>query len=135
MGYTFDSDAKYNKLHAWVRIDDGLAVVGISDYAQQRLSDVMWVEIPAVGAYINQGEAIGYVESIKASGEAYSPVSGEIVEVNPALAAAPDLINRDPYGQAWFAKLRLSRPEELAGLMNSEVYEAFVVEEEQAGGH
>jgi glycine cleavage system H protein len=135
MSYTYDFDAKYHKLHTWVRMENGLAVVGVSDYAQQRLSDVMWVELPAVGAAIAQGDAVCYIESIKSSGEAYSPVSGEVVEVNQELAATPDLINRDPYGQAWLAKLRPGRPDELAGLMNAESYEAFVTEEEQTGGH
>jgi glycine cleavage system H protein len=135
MSYTYDLDAKYNKLHAWVKIDNGLAVVGVSDYAQQRLSDVMWVELPAIGAAIAQGDAVCYIESIKASGEAYSPISGEVVEVNSALTEKPDLINNDPYGQAWLAKLRPTRLEELAVLMDAGAYEAFVIEEEETGGH
>jgi glycine cleavage system H protein len=135
MSYTYDPNAKYNQLHAWVRMDNDLAVVGVSDYAQQRMSDVMWVELPAVGAVLAQGDAVGFIESIKASGEAYSPVSGEVVEVNKALEAKPDLINQDPYGQAWLAKLRPTQPGQLNGLMNAEAYEAFVIEEEQTGGH
>ncbi len=135
MSYIYELDAKYHKLHTWVRLEGELAVVGISDYAQQRLSDVMWVELPSVGAIVGQGEAVCYIESIKSSGEAYAPVSGEVVEVNSALATKPDLMNQDPYGQAWVAKLRPTHLEELAGLMGAEDYEAFVIEEEQTGGH
>jgi glycine cleavage system H protein len=135
MTYTYDLDARYHELHTWVRVDGDVAVVGVSDYAQQRLSDVMWVELPAVGASIAQGDAVCYIESIKSSGEAYAPISGEVVEVNRALEGKPDLLNRDPYGEAWVAKLRLSRPSELDGLMGPGAYEKFVTEEVETGGH
>ncbi len=135
MGYQYDVVAKYSPTHAWVRLDGALAVVGVSDYAQKQLSDVMWVELPAVGATIAAGDSMAVIESVKASGDAYSPISGEVVEVNQALGARPELINQDPYGQAWLAKLRPARPDELAGLMDATAYEAFVLEEEQQGGH
>lgn len=135
MSHIYDLDSRYHKLHTWVRLDGDLAVVGITDYAQERLSDVMWVELPAVGATVAQGEALCFIESIKSSGEAYAPISGEVIEVNPALTAKPDLMNRDPYGEAWVAKVRPARPEEFAGLMGAEAYEAYVIEEEQTGGH
>jgi len=135
MGYTYDAQAKYARSHAWVRLDGEFAVVGVSDYAQQRLSDVMWVEVSRPGTVITSGEPVGEIESVKASGDAYSPVSGEVIEVNEALGAQPDLINRDPYGQGWLAKLRLSSPTELMSLMDASAYEAFVLEEETTGGH
>lgn len=135
MTYTYDSNARYHKLHTWVRMDGDLAVVGVSDYAQQRLSDVMWVELPAVGASLSQGDAVCFIESIKSSGEAYAPISGEVIEANRSLESKPDLLNQDPYGEAWVAKLRLTRPEELDGLMGAVAYEAFVAEEETTGGH
>jgi len=135
MGYTYDQRAKYAHTHAWVRLEGELAVIGVSDYAQQQLSDVMWVELPRIGFVVAAGDPIVAVESIKASGDAYSPISGEVVEVNTALEAKSDLINQDPYGQGWLAKLRPSRPTELTELMDAPAYEAFVVESEKTGGH
>ena len=135
MGYTYDQRAKYAHTHAWVRLEGELAVIGVSDYAQQQLSDVMWVELPRIGFVVAAGDPIVAVESVKASGDAYSPISGEVVEVNTALETKSDLINQDPYGQAWLAKLRPSRPMELAELMDAPAYEAFVVESETTGGH
>lgn len=136
MGYTYDQRARYAHTHAWVRLEGELAVIGVSDYAQQRLSDVMWVELPRIGSVVASGDPIGVIESIKASGDAYSPISGEVVEANAALEAKPDLINQDPYGQAWLAKLRPSRPTELTELMDAPAYEAYVLlEEEKTGGH
>ena len=121
--------------HAWVRLDSQLAVIGVSDYAQKQLSDVMWVELPALGTVLAKGDVLSAIESIKASGEVYSPITGEVVEVNVALEATPDLINRDPYGEAWLAKLRPGGPAELDDLMDAHAYQAFVAEEDQTGGH
>ena len=135
MGYQYDLAAKYSRTHAWVRLDGALAVVGVSDYAQKQLSDVMWVELPKVGATVTAGDSIAVIESVKATDDAYSPISGEVVEVNPALEAKPELINQDPYGQAWLAKLRPAQPDELAQLMDARAYEDFVQEEVQQGGH
>jgi glycine cleavage system H protein len=135
MGYTYDQRAKYARTHAWVRLEGELAVIGVSDYAQHQLSDVMSVELPRIGSVVAAGDPIVAVESIKASGDAYSPISGEVVEVNMALEARSDLINQDPYGRAWLAKLRPSRPTELTELMDAPAYEAFVVESETTGGH
>ena len=135
MTYTYDSDARYHKLHTWVRLDGDAAVVGVSDYAQQRLSDVMWVELPAVGSVLRQGETLCFIESIKSSGEAYAPVSGEVIEVNGALESKSELVNRSPYGEGWIARVRLAHPEELEGLMAPTAYGAFVDEEERTGGH
>ena len=134
MGYTYDQRAKYAHTHAWVRLEGELAVIGVSDYAQQQLSDVMWVELPRIGFVVAAGDPIVVIESVKASGDAYSPISGEVVEVNMALEARSDLINQDPYGRAWLAKLRPSRPAELTELMDAPAYETFV-ENEKAGGH
>jgi glycine cleavage system H protein len=135
MSYTYDPDARYTRSHTWVRLDGQLAVIGVSDYAQKHLSDVMWVELPAPGTVLAEGDVLSEVESIKASGEVYAPVAGEVVEVNAALASTPDLINRDPYGEAWLAKVRPADAADLEDLMDVQAYEAFVVEEEQTGGH
>lgn len=135
MGYKYDLQARYANTHAWVRLEGELAVIGVSDYAQQQLSDVMWVELPRIGTIVASGDPIVAIESVKSSSDAYSPISGEVVEVNTALETKSDLINHDPHGQGWLAKLRPSRPEELAELMDAPAYEAFVLEEEKAGRH
>lgn len=135
MGYQYDLAAKYSQTHAWVRLDGALAVVGVTDYAQKQLSDVMWVELPKVGAMVAAGDSMAVIESVKATDDAYSPVSGEVVEVNPVLEGKPELVNKDPFGQAWLAKVRLTQPAELDQLMDAAAYEAFVQEEVEKGGH
>jgi glycine cleavage system H protein len=123
------STLRYTKDHEWVRVDGDLAVVGISDYAQSQLGDVVYVELPEIGQRVEQGKQAAVVESVKAASEVYAPVSGEVVAVNDGLAADPATVNADPIGEGWFLKLRLADPKELDALMDEEAYRRFVEEQ------
>ncbi len=117
---------KYTKSHEWVSVDgSGLATVGISDYAQGALGDVVFVDLPAVGTVAKATGEIAVVESVKAASDIYSPVSGEVVEVNSALQGSPDLINSSPLGEGWLYRLKLSDPAELDGLLDETAYAAL----------
>ena len=120
------SGLKYSKDHEWVRVEGDVGTVGISDYAQEQLGDVVYVELPEVGRAVAQNEEAAVVESVKAASEVYAPVSGEVVEVNQALEDEPALVNGDPTGEGWFLKLRLSAPGELDGLMDDAAYAEYV---------
>ena len=120
------SGLKYSKDHEWVRVEGDIGTVGISDYAQDQLGDVVYVELPEVGRTVAQNEEAAVVESVKAASEVYAPVSGEVVEVNQALEDDPALVNGDPTGEGWFLKLRLSAPGELDGLMDDAAYAEYV---------
>lgn len=120
------SGLKYSKDHEWVRVEGDVGTVGISDYAQEQLGDVVYVELPEVGRTVAQNEEAAVVESVKAASEVYAPVSGEVVEANQALEDDPALVNSDPTGEGWFLKLRLSAPGELDGLMDEVAYADFV---------
>ena len=122
-------DLRYTKEHEWVRLEGDTATVGITDHAQQELGDIVYAELPKVGARVEQGQTLGSVESVKAVSDIYSPVSGEVVEVNEALAQAPEKINQDPYGEAWLAKLRVSAPDEVSKLLSAAEYESYVASE------
>jgi glycine cleavage system H protein len=135
MSYKFDPKARYTKSHEWVRVEGNVAVIGVSDYAQHLLSDVVYVELPEVGDTVTAGESLGTVESVKAAEDANAPISGEVVEVNTALEDSPEWVNEDPYGKAWLIKVTPSDPGELADLMDAEAYEKYVAEEEEKGGH
>ena len=119
-------DLQYTKSHEWVRIEDGTATIGITDHAQEELGDVVFVELPEQGATIEAGDPFGTVESVKAVSDLYTPVGGEVVEVNSSLEDAPEKINDDPYGEGWIVKLRTS---EEAELLSPEEYEKVVEEE------
>jgi glycine cleavage system H protein len=119
------SDLKYTKNDEWVRAAGSTGTAGITDYAQEALSDIVFVELPAVGDSLKQGEVLASVESVKAAAEVYLPASGTITEANKALAAAPETLNSDPYGAGWIAKLTLSDPAELDGLMDAAAYEKY----------
>lgn len=134
MAYKYDPTARYAKTHDWARLEGDLVACGISDYAQHALSDVVYIELPEVGATFSQGNVYSTVESVKAAEEVFAPVSGEIVAVNEALEDAPELLNTDPYG-AWIIKVRPNDLSELDNLMDAAAYEAFVTEEEEKGGH
>jgi glycine cleavage system H protein len=123
------SALRYTRDHEWVRVDGDLAVVGITDYAQSQLGDVVYVELPEVGHRVEQGKEAAVVESVKAASEVYAPVSGEVVEVNEALATDPARVNADPIGEGWFIKLRLDDPKQLDTLMDEEAYKRFVEEQ------
>ncbi|MBV8337180.1 MAG: glycine cleavage system protein GcvH [Alphaproteobacteria bacterium] len=123
------SALRYTKDHEWVRVDGDIAVVGISDYAQSQLGDVVYVELPEIGQRVAQGKQAAVVESVKAASEVYAPISGEVVAVNDGLAADPATVNADPTGEGWFLKLRLDDPKELDALMDEEAYRRFVAEQ------
>ncbi len=112
--------------HEWIRLEGDLAVIGITDYAQSQLGDVVYVELPEIGRRVEKGKEAAVVESVKAASEVYAPVSGEVVEVNDEIAADPAKVNADPMGEGWFIKLRLADPKELDGLMGEEAYQRFV---------
>lgn len=122
---SYPADFKYTKDHEWVRTADGDAVIGITDYAQAQLGDVVFVELPAVGRALKQGEVFGTIESVKAVSELYAPVSGEVVAVNDALSGSPETVNKDPHG-AWIIKVKPSNTGELGTLLDSAAYTALV---------
>lgn len=130
-----DSRCRYTKTHEWVRVEGDEGYVGISDYAQQQLSDVVFVEMPEVGDSFEKGEVFGVVESVKAASDVYLPVAGEIVEVNEELEDSPDLVNRDPYGDGWFVKLVIEDPDEIDSLMDAEAYRQFAERALEEGAH
>jgi len=117
---------KYTKDHEYIRVEGDIGVVGITDYAQSQLGDVVFVELPAPGKSIAKGAEAAVVESVKAASEIYAPVSGEVAEVNAALEAAPGIVNEDSTGKGWFLKLKLADPSELDGLMSEDEYQAYL---------
>lgn len=117
---------RFSTDHEWVRVDGDVAVVGITDYAQSQLGDVVFVDLPAVGRQVEQGGEAAVVESVKAASEVYAPLSGEVVAANEALATEPAKVNTDPMGEGWFFKLKLSDPAELDGLMDEAAYQAHL---------
>jgi len=119
---------RYTKDHEWIRADGGVATIGITDYAQHELGDVVFVELPKPGAKIEAGKSFGTVESVKAVSEICAPASGEVMEANAALNDAPEKINSDPHGAAWLIKIRLANPAELSALMDAAAYEAFIAD-------
>jgi len=125
----FPADCVYTREHEWVRVQDNVAVVGITEHAQKELGDVVFVELPKVGDTFDTNETFANVESVKAVSEVFSPVAGEVLEVNDALAASPQLVNDDCYGDGWFVKLKMSDARELKDLLNHEEYAEFVAEE------
>ncbi|MBM3570044.1 MAG: glycine cleavage system protein GcvH [Alphaproteobacteria bacterium] len=116
---------RFTKDHEWIKREGNLATIGISEHAQGQLGDVVFVELPEVGRVLKQGEAAAVVESVKAASDVYAPVSGKVVEVNPAVVADPALVNRAAQGDGWFFRLELSQPAELDGLMDAGAYAAF----------
>jgi glycine cleavage system H protein len=125
----YPSDYRYTKDHEWIKVEGSSGTIGITDYAQHELGDVVFAELPKVGALIKSGESFGTVESVKAVSDIFSPVSGEITEINSALMDSPETINRDPHGSAWLVKMRLTDPKEVSGLMDAAAYETFIAEQ------
>jgi len=119
-------DLKYAKTHEWVRVQGDTATVGITDHAQHELTDIVFVELPAIGRRIKAGEACAVVESVKTASDIYAPASGEVVEVNKVLADNPALVNTEPYGAGWFYKIKLNDPTELNQLLSPESYQAQI---------
>ena len=122
----------YTQSHEWVRIDGDVGTIGITDYAQKELGEIVYLEMPEVGHVFNADEEFGTVESVKAVSELFTPVSGEIVEVNKAAIAEPGIVNDDPFGDGWLIKMKLSTDEEVGKLMSAEDYSAYVQAEEKA---
>ena len=126
MSANIPGDVKHAKTHEWVRVRDTVATVGISDHAQRELTDVVFVELPAVGRQIKAGESCAVVESVKAASEVYSPVSGTVTKGNQAIVDQPGLVNESPEGSAWFFQVKLSNPAELDALMDRDAYDAYL---------
>jgi glycine cleavage system H protein len=126
MGYP--KDRRYTKEHEWVEAKGDLATIGITDYAQHELGDVVFVELPKPGAKIEAGKSFGTVESVKAVSEIYAPASGEVIEVNGELQNSPEKINSDPHGAAWLIKVRLTNAARISDLMDAAAYEAYIAE-------
>lgn len=122
-------DNRYAKSHEYVHVEGDTGTIGITDYAQKELGDVVFVELPQVGAQLELGDDLGSIESVKAVSELFAPVSGEVIEVNEALADKPELVNTDPYGDGWMIKIRVTTPDEVDELMNAEEYEEYVEKE------
>lgn len=122
MSSTFPDDLRYSKEHEWVRADGAQATIGITGFAADELGDIVFVELPEPGTQISQFGTFGVIESVKAVSDLYAPVSGEVVEVNEALRDRPELVNSDPYGEGWIAKVTLSDTAELDGLMDAAAY-------------
>jgi glycine cleavage system H protein len=122
------SDVRYTKEHEWVRLDGDQATVGISDYAQQQLGDVVFVELPETGRRVSQGGRMAVVESVKAASDVYAPISGEVVETNGALESDPALVNQSAEDQGWFCRLRVGDRSELTQLMDAAAYKAYVAD-------
>jgi len=119
-------DLKYTKEHEWIKVEGGIATMGITDHAQGQLTDVVFVELPKKGKVVKQFETVAVLESVKAVSDVYSPVSGEVVEVNESLTNKPELINQQPYGEGWITKLKVKDSKELDNLMTAEEYEEFL---------
>jgi glycine cleavage system H protein len=124
----YPADYRYTREHEWIKVEGETGKVGITDYAQHELGDVVFVELPKVGTKLKAGQTLGTVESVKAVSEIYSPVSGEVIEVNSALSDSPEKINADAHGAAWLVKLKIADKRELAALMDAPAYEAYIAE-------
>jgi glycine cleavage system H protein len=122
-------DNRYAKSHEYVHLEGGVATIGITDYAQKELGDVVFVELPAIGALLDAGDELGSIESVKAVSELFSPMSGEVVEINDALADNPALVNTDPYGDGWMIRMAVSDPTEFDELMTAEEYDEYIEKE------
>jgi glycine cleavage system H protein len=122
----YPENFRYTKEHEWVLVEGDTGTIGITDHAQDELGDIVYVDLPKTGARIEQGKSLGSVESVKAVSDIYSPVSGEVAEVNRALADTPETLNSDPHGAGWLVKIRLSAPAEVAALMSAADYESYI---------
>ena len=126
------NELRYTRSDEWVRIEGEVATLGITDYAQSELGDIVFLELPEPGRYLQVDESFGVIESVKAASDIYSPVSGEVIEANQGVVEAPEKVNQSPYGDAWLVKIRLSDPSEVENLMDAAAYEQFLVEEAAA---
>ena len=122
----YPENYRYSKEHEWVRLEGDIGTVGITFHAQKELGDIVYADLPKPGTLVERGKAMGSVESVKAVSEIYSPVSGQVVEVNETLAAAPEKLNQDPHGEAWLVKIKVSAPSEIDALLSAADYQSYV---------
>jgi len=127
----FPEDLKYSKEHEWVRVSGNIATIGISDYAQDQLGEIVFVELPDEGEEFEKDDAFGVVESVKSVNDIYAPLTGRIVEVNDPVVDSPEIVNEDPYAEGWLVKIEVSDPKELGELMSAKEYEAYIKEESE----
>ncbi len=127
----YPTEYRYTKEHEWIVVKDGIATIGITDYAQHELGDVVFVELPAVGTKLTAGKTIGSVESVKAVSEIYAPASGDVVEANASLQDRPETLNTDPHGAGWLVKVKLANPADVNSLLDAAAYEAFIAEKQK----
>ncbi|HWZ33138.1 MAG TPA: glycine cleavage system protein GcvH [Bryobacteraceae bacterium] len=125
----YPANFRYTKEHEWVNVEGGTGTVGLTDHAQKELGDIVYVDLPKVGATVEKGKTVGSVESVKAVSDIYSPVSGEVIAVNDLLTGSPEKLNEDPHGAAWLVKIKLSSPGEVADLMSAADYQKYAGEE------
>jgi len=123
---TFPENIKYTKEHEWVRIEGTTGIVGITDYAQGELGDIVFVELPAKGKQVKQGETFGSIEAVKAVSDLFAPVSGEVIEINPVLQKTPEVVNKEPYAGGWMVKIKMTNQSEVASLLDAKKYREFV---------
>jgi glycine cleavage system H protein len=122
----YPEEFRYTKEHEWVKLVDDVGLVGITDHAQHELGDIVYVDLPKIGTKVEKGKSLGSVESVKAVSDIYSPVSGEVIEINDLLTTKPEKLNEDPHGAAWLVKLRLTTPDEIKQLLSAEEYQAYI---------
>ncbi len=122
------SDRKYSNEHEWVIVEGDVATIGISEFAQDQLGEVVYVDLPSVGDTLNAGDTFGEIESVKSVSELYAPVTGEVVQVNDSLSDTPETVNQDPHGEGWMIKVRVDDPSETEGLMSADEYDEFITE-------
>jgi glycine cleavage system H protein len=122
----YPTNFRYTKEHEWVHVEGDIAIVGITDHAQKELGDIVYVDLPKVGARLEQGKTLGSVESVKAVSDIFAPVSGEVTAINDALSTTPEKLNEDPHGAAWLVKIKLSAPDEVTRLLSAEDYQKYV---------
>ncbi len=127
----YPKEYRYTKEHEWIVVKGGIATIGITDYAQHELGDVVFVEFPAAGAKVTAGKTFGSVESVKAVSEIYAPASGDVVEANASLQDKPETLNTDPHGAGWLVKVKLANPDEVNSLLDAAAYEAFIAEQQK----
>jgi glycine cleavage system H protein len=122
----YDPNCRYDEEHEWVRVEGDEGLVGISDYAQDQLSDIVYVELPEVGDVFDKGDVLAVVESVKAASDVFMPVTGEILEINELLEDSPEMVNQDPYGEAWLVRITIAEPAELDDLLDADAYKSYV---------
>jgi len=128
------TDRRYTKEHEWVRVEDNVGVVGVTDYAQDQLGDIVYLDLPSSGTQVKQLDKLGEIESVKAVSDLYSPVSGEVVEVNQEVIDKPELVNQSPYQEGWLVRVRLADPAEVDKLLSAEQYDQLIADSEDSGG-